>query len=222
MEDTYQNIRESDQTTNGAYFSIGITGDGYMYTHGKKFRLFQVINDSLAGLSFSISGGTAQFLIDGTSIGQGTVVQSVTGDNIVEASTLNGAVSLSHKQYLNLNSATQYGSATKIPIVTVDKYGHITAISQSNDLDFTKVIANTTNATGTYYLTGVTDNTAQNPIYSTNAYIDKDGNIYGRNFYLNGSALSTIFAPIGYPDIIPIINGNIPSPGTLNKGRMIL
>jgi hypothetical protein len=40
MESTYQNIRESDQSTNGAYFSIGITGDGYMYTHGKKFRLF--------------------------------------------------------------------------------------------------------------------------------------------------------------------------------------
>lgn len=196
MEDTYQNIRESDQTTNGAYFSIGFTGDGYMYTHGKKFRLFQIINNTLSGFTFNVSGGTAQLIIDGTTIGQGTVVQSINNDTIINATTTNGVVTLSHKQYLN--ESGQYGSATKIPIVTVDNYGHISAISQSSDLDLTKVIANAVSNTGNYYLTGVIDNTAQNPIYSTNAYIDNAGNIYGNNFYLDGEALSTLFAPLDH------------------------
>lgn len=196
MEDTYQNIRESDQTTNGAYFSIGFTGDGYMYTHGKKFRLFQIINNTLSGFTFSVSGGTAQLIIDGTTIGQGTVVQSINNDTIINATTTNGVVTLSHKQYLN--EGGQYGSATKIPIVTVDNYGHISAISQSSDLDLTKVVANAVSDIGNYYLTGVTDNTAQNPIYSTSAYIDSAGNIHGNNFYLNGEALSTLFAPLDH------------------------
>jgi hypothetical protein len=39
-------------------------------------------------------------------MGSGTVVQSVSGDTIVNATTTNGAVALTHKQYLNLNSAT--------------------------------------------------------------------------------------------------------------------
>ena len=42
VETTYQYINETDQASNDAYYSIAITGDGYFYTHGKKFRLFNV------------------------------------------------------------------------------------------------------------------------------------------------------------------------------------
>lgn len=198
IEGTYSGIKNSDQAVNAVYHSVAFTGDGYMYTHGKKFRLFLVQNEGLTGITFSITDGTAQVLIDGTSVGSGTVVTSISGDNIVCASTTDGVTTLTHKEYLNLQSPTQYGSNYQIPILTIDKYGHITAVSNGTTIDPTKVQAGTTATAGNYYLTGVTDSNAQNPIYSTNAYIDQNGNLYAASIYQNGSSLSTLFAPLSH------------------------
>ena len=201
IEGTYSGIKNADQAVNTVYHSVAFTGDGYMYTHGKKFRLFLVQNEGLTGISFNITNGTAQLLIDGVVVGSGTAVQSVTGDTIVAASTTNGAVTLTHKEYLSLNSPTQYGSNNQIPIITIDKYGHITAVSNGTTLDVTKVVANTTQTAGNYYLTGVTNSNAQNPIYSTNAYIDQNGNLYAATIYQNGSSISTLFAPMSHTSV---------------------
>lgn len=201
IEGSYAGIRDTDQTVNTVYYSIAFTGDGYLYTHGKKFRLFQITNNGVDGISFSIVNGTAAFSIDGTVIGQGTVISSVSGDNIVCASTSNGTVSLTHKEYLNINSATTYGSNVKIPIITVDKYGHITTVSEGNTIDPTKVQAGTTSTAGNYYLTGVVDSNAQNPIYNTNVYFDENGNLYANNIYYNGQAISGQFAPLSHTSV---------------------
>lgn len=201
LEGSYTGIKDSDQLVNSVYYSIAFTGDGYMYTHGKKFRLFKVDNNGVGGFQFSIDNGIARMLIDGTSIGSGTVVQAVTGDNIVVANTTNGEVSLSHKQYLSLNSPTTYGSAVKIPIITLDKYGHITNVSEGASIDVTQVQAQTTTTAGNYYLTGVTNANLQNPIYHTGVYFDNQGNLYANNIYFNGDDISGQFAPLSHTSV---------------------
>ena len=199
LESSYISIRNSDQAANPLYKSVAFTGDGYVYTHGKKFRLF-VVGNQLEGLGFSVANGTASLTIDSTVLGSGTVVQSISGDNIVNATTSNGAVTLTHHQYLNLAEPASYGSSVKIPVLTIDKYGHVTNVSESN-IDPTKVVTSSTNEIGTYYLTGVTSSNAQNPVYHNSLYFDGSGNIHAANFYQGNVALSTIFAPMSHVDV---------------------
>lgn len=196
LEGTYNGIKDSDQSVNSVFYSIAFTGDGYMYTHGKKFRLFNVINDAVNGLAFQIQNGTAQLYIDNTSVGSGTVVQSVTGDGIVTATTSNGAVTLGHAATLTAQQVGTFGSTSQIPIITVNETGHITSISNSNSIDVSKLKANATTTTGTYYPIGVTGNTLQNPTYHTSLHFDESGNLYANNLYIGNDSLSSLFAAI--------------------------
>ena len=200
LEETYIGIKNGDSSINPLYKSVAFTGDGYMYTHGKKFRLF-VVSNQLEGLGFTVEDGQAKFSIDGTVIGSGTVVQQITGDNIVAAQTLSGVTTLTHKQYLNVNDPQSYGSSTKIPTVTVDKYGHITAITENN-IDPTKIKASLANSAGTYYITGVTGNSAQNPVYANNLYFDESGNLHAGTIYQGQSPLQNIYAPIAHVNVV--------------------
>ena len=86
-ESTFTGINVPDQTLNEVYRSVAFTGDGYMYTHGKKFRLFNVDNSGVQGVAFSAVNGTVSLSIDGTTIGSGNIIQSITGDGIVTATT---------------------------------------------------------------------------------------------------------------------------------------
>lgn len=198
-ESTFTGINSPDQTLNEVYRSVAFTGDGYMYTHGKKFRLFGVNNSGVQGIAFSATNGTVSLNIDGATIGSGSIIQSITGDGIVTATTQNGATSLTHKTYIS--SPGTFGANLQVPIITVDAYGHITAITNGTTIDVSKVKANATTTTGTYYLTGVTNGNLQNPSYQTKAYFDKDGNIHANNFYLNGSTLSTLFAASSHTSV---------------------
>lgn len=199
-ESTFTGINNPDQTMNEVYRSVAFTGDGYMYTHGKKFRLFNVDNAGLQGISFSAANGTVSLSIDGATIGSGDIIQSITGDGIVIPTTQNGATALTHKTYIS--SPGTYGANLQIPIITVDAYGHISAVSNGTEINVTKVQASPTTTLGTYYLTGVTNANLQNPVYHTGAYFDNAGNIYATNFYLNGSTLSTIFAPLAHTSVL--------------------
>lgn len=201
LEGTYDGIKNRDQSLNPVYHSVAFTGDGFIYTHGKKFRLFTVENNQFEGLTFQVTNGTAGLYIDNTLIGQGTVVQSVTGDTIVTASTTNGAVTLGHAELLGSLSAGQYGSTTAIPIITVNSTGHITAIQNSGTIDVSKIRANSTTTTGNYYPVGVTNTTLQNPVYNTSLYFDENGNIYTNNVYIGNSALSSLFAPLNHTTV---------------------
>lgn len=199
IEGTYEGIKNIDQSMNPVYRSIAFTGDGFVYTHGRKFRLFTVNNDVVQGLSFQIQDGLAGLYLDGTALGTGQVVQSITGDGVVNATTANGVVTISHSTTLNQSST--YGSATQIPIITVNQTGHITAIQNSGTIDVSKIRANATSTVGSYYPIGVTDNTLQNPLYNSNLFFDENGNIYATNFYIGNSALSTLFAPVSHTSV---------------------
>lgn len=201
IEGTYNGIKNRDQAVNPVYYAIAFTGDGFLYTHGRKFRLFNVVDNAVDGLQFQITNGLAGLYIDGTSVGTGTVLQSIQGDGIVTASTANGAVSIGHAEFLTDQQAGSYGSATQIPIITINKSGHITAIQNSTNIDISKIRADATTTTGQYHPVGVTDNTLQNPVYQTNFYFDGSGNVHGLNYYLNGTQLSEIFAPIAHVNV---------------------
>lgn len=198
MEGTYAGIKNTDQAVNPVYRAIAFTGDGYLYTHGKKFRLFNVANDVIEGLLFQVENGVAGFYIDGVSIGTGNVVQSVTGDSNITATTVNGAVTLEHNNVLTAAQAGSYGSSSQIPIITVNQSGHITSIANSSTIDVSQLRANPTTTAGQYHPVGVINSNLQNPSYQTNFYFDGSGNVYGSNFYLNGTQLSQLFAPISH------------------------
>lgn len=211
IEGTYDGIKNRDQAVNPVYYSVAFTGDGFLYTHGRKFRLFNVINDAIEGLSFQVSNGLAGVYIDGTSLGTGNVIQAIIGDGIVIASTTNGVTSIGHATTLTQQQTGSYGSATQIPIITVNEGGHITAISNSSTIDISKIRADVTTTTGQYHPVGVTDDTLQNPLYHSNFYFDGSGNVYGNNFYLNNQALSAIFAPLTHTSVeaTDIISGHV-------------
>ena len=201
IEGTYDGIKNIDQAANPVYYAVAFTGDGYMYTHGRKFRLFNVINDEVEGLLFQVQNGVAGFYIDGTAIGTGNVIQSVTGDGIITAQTTNGSTTVGHSTFLTQQQASTYGSATQIPIITVNESGHITAIQNSGTIDVSKIRADATTTTGYYHPVGVTDNTLQNPLYHSNLFFDENGGMYAQNFYIGSSALSSLFAPLSHVSV---------------------
>ena len=169
-----------------------------MYTHGKKFRLFTVSNDEIQGLSFQIQNGIAGVYIDGAAIGTGSVIQSITNDGIITTSTTNGITTVGHSVFLTQQQATSYGSATQIPIITVNESGHITNIQNSGTIDISKIRASATTTAGYYHPVGVTDDTLQNPFYHSSLFFDESGNVYANNYYIGASALSSLFAPIAH------------------------
>ena len=196
IEGTYQGIKNRDQAVNPVYYSVAFTGDGFLYTHGRKFRLFNVINDEVEGVIFQIQNGVAGLYIDGASLGTGNVVQSIANDGIITSSIADGIATIGHAEFLT--EASTYGSSTQIPIITVNKSAHITAISNSSTIDISKIRADATTTTGQYHPVGVTDNTLQNPIYQNNFYFDGLGNVHAANYYIGNSALSELFAPLSH------------------------
>ena len=201
IEGTYQGIKNRDQAVNPVYYSIAFTGDGFLYTHGRKFRLFNVVNDEVEGVIFQIQRGVAGLYIDGTSLGTGNVIQSITNDGIITSSITEGVATIGHAEFLTENQASTYGSSTQIPIITVNKSGHITAISNSTTIDISKIRADATTTTGQYHPVGVTNNTLQNPLYQNNFYFDGQGNVHANNYYIGNNALSELFAPLSHTSV---------------------
>lgn len=199
IEGTYQGIKNRDQAVNPVYYSVAFTGDGFLYTHGRKFRLFNVVNDEVEGVIFQIQNGVAGFYIDGTSLGTGNVIQSVSNDGIITSSVADGVATIGHAEFLTESQASStYGSATQIPLITVNKSGHITSISNSDTIDISKIRADATTTTGQYHPVGVTNNTLQNPLYQNNFYFDGAGNVHATNYYIENKTLSELFAPISH------------------------
>ena len=80
--------------TSAIYRSIVFTEDGYLYTHGKFFRIL----DATAAFSATYANNIVS-LKDGagnTFVSFDRGIHSVTGDTYVSATTTNGAVTLTH------------------------------------------------------------------------------------------------------------------------------
>lgn len=202
LEQQYPGVVGSNANAAG-YLSISITDDGYFYTHGQKFRLYKVVNNVVEGLSmqWATGSGNLQLLDGSTELASVAVVGNILGDSIITATRDSNDAkkyTLTHKQPQNLTAAS-YGANSALnsiamPTLTVDSYGHVTAISTIT-IDATKVkAAALTNENGYYYLIGTTGTDIQQPKYNSNIKIDKDGNLLATAIYENGTLLSNKYA----------------------------
>ena len=205
LESSLSTIQSLNPAENPSYRSIAITDDGYFYTHGRKFRLYRVTSSGVQGLGLEWDSQDGKLnLTDGqTIVDQIDAVHTISGDSIITATrgtNNHGLYTITHAQPQNLVTNTTYGSnsalnTVNIPSITIDSYGHITAISNIT-VDATKVKASVIGDSDNnhYSIIGVNGDSIQSPKYYTNTYIDKDGNIYEGNTALVNKYAAKAFA----------------------------
>lgn len=114
--------------TSAIYRSIVFTEDGYLYTHGKFFRIL----DATAAFSATYADNIVS-LKDGagnTFVSFNRGIHSVTGDTYVSATTTNGAVTLTHATPITAGSVGPTAASSTsivVPRLTYNAAGHLTA-----------------------------------------------------------------------------------------------
>lgn len=145
--------------TSAIYRSIVFTEDGYLYTHGKFFRIL----DATAAFSASYSNNIVD-LKDGagnTFVSFDRGIHSVTGDTYVSATTTNGAVTLTHATPITAGSqgpTANSSTSIVVPRLTYNAGGHLTAAS-AYTATLNQVQTNIS-STGVQYLTFASSSTA--------------------------------------------------------------
>lgn len=137
--------------TSAIYRSIVFTEDGYLYTHGKFFRIL----DATAAFSATYANNIVS-LKDGagnTFVSFDRGIHSVTGDTYVSATTTNGAVTLTHATPITAGSVGPTAASSTsivVPRLTYNAAGHLTeATTYTATLNQVQTDVATT---GTYYL----------------------------------------------------------------------
>ena len=145
--------------TSAIYRSIVFTEDGYLYTHGKFFRIL----DASAAFSASYSNNIVD-LKDGagnTFVSFDRGIHSVTGDTYVSATTTNGAVTLTHATPITAGSVGPTAASSTsivVPRLTYNAAGHLTAATTWT-ATLNQVQTNIS-STGVQYLTFASSSTA--------------------------------------------------------------
>ena len=145
--------------TSAIYRSIVFTEDGYLYTHGKFFRIL----DATAAFSATYANNTVS-LKDGagnTFVSFDRGIHSVTGDTYVSATTTNGAVTLTHATPITEGSVGPTAASSTsivVPRLTYNAAGHLTAAATWT-ATLNQVQTNIS-STGVQYLTFASSSTA--------------------------------------------------------------
>ena len=145
--------------TSAIYRSIVFTEDGYLYTHGKFFRIL----DATASFSATYANNIVS-LKDGagnTFVSFDRGIHSVTGDTYVSATTTNGAVTLTHATPITAGSVGPTAASSTsivVPRLTYDAAGHLTAATTWT-ATLNQVQTNIS-STGVQYLTFASSSTA--------------------------------------------------------------
>lgn len=145
--------------TSAIYRSIVFTEDGYLYTHGKFFRIL----DATAAFSATYANNIVS-LKDGagnTFVSFDRGIHSVTGDTYVSATTTNGAVTLTHATPITAGSVGPTAASSTsivVPRLTYDAAGHLTAATTWT-ATLNQVQTNIS-STGVQYLTFASSSTA--------------------------------------------------------------
>ena len=190
-------------STGDVYRSVIFTEDGYLWTHGKYFRLFpDAANIFTASYSNNIvtlsdSGGKALGTFD-----RGVV--SLTGDTMVPVAGSNGVLTISHA-VSSVTAGSQGPTSTSnttisVPRLTYDTYGHITAAS-SQTATLNHVLSSVTTTNADHYITfsdTSTTGTAQVYQAANLKFNPSTGALYATSFYRNGTEIGSIYAPISH------------------------
>lgn len=146
--------------TSAIYRSIVFTEDGYLYTHGKFFRIL----DATAAFSATYADNIVS-LKDGagnTFVSFDRGIHSViTGDTYVSATTTNGAVTLTHATPITAGSVgptADSSTSIVVPRLTYNAAGHLTAATTWT-ATLNQVKTNIS-STGVQYLTFASSSTA--------------------------------------------------------------
>ena len=145
--------------TSPIYRSIVFTEDGYLYTHGKFFRIL----DATAAFSATYANNIVS-LKDGSGTTFVTFdrgVHAISGDTYISATNTNGSVALAHATTITAGSVgPTVASSTSIvvPRLTYNEAGHLTAVS-TQTATLNQVQTNIA-STGVQYLTFASSSTA--------------------------------------------------------------
>lgn len=191
-----------------AYQSIAFTGDGYLFTHGQYFRIFN--NDASNILKFVSDATNTVTVKDYNGVLVGTLdigIRSITGTSPINASTTNGVTTITHATTMTAGSVGPGASSNTsivVPVIGYNVYGHITSAgTQTATLNN---VLSTLDDTGNvnYYLTG-TASSATNTGTLVNAsdiyFNPSTGVLRAPILYEGSSAISTLYAPIAHTSV---------------------
>lgn len=146
-------------TTSPIYRSIAFTEDGYLYTHGKFFRIL----DASAAFSATYANNIVS-LKDGSGTTFVTFdrgVHAISSDTYISATNTNGSVALAHETTITAGSVGPTAASSTsivVPRLTYNAAGHLTAAS-TQTATLNQVQTNIA-STGVQYLTFASSSTA--------------------------------------------------------------
>ncbi len=188
--------------------SIVFMEDGYLWTHGQYFKLF---NDSANPLFTSVLTDNTITITDATSkliTSFNVGVVSVTGDSIINATTTDGETTLSHSKPFAANQTigpTDNSNTTIIvPQITFSAYGHYSSVT-NRTATLNNVLASNADATNTthYLLGSAASTTATEAIYKTSkiTFNPSNGLFSAITIQENGTNLASKYAPLSHTTV---------------------
>ena len=191
-------------TTSPIYRSIAFTEDGYLWTHGRYFRIFDATTPFTANLTNNVISLKD---VSGTELVNFNVgVTAVSASNGVSATTTNGSVSITHGNS-SLSASTLGPSAASdqtiaVPRIVTDARGHVITGSTSHTATLNKVKTNATTTNANHFLTfsssSTTNNSEELSKVSTVYVNPSTGGLYATSLFQNGTNISSIYAPISH------------------------
>lgn len=139
--------------TSPIYRSIVFTEDGYLYTHGKFFRIL----DATSAFSATYANDIVS-LKDGSGTTFVTFdrgVHAISGDTYISATDTNGSVALAHATTITAGSVGPTAASSTsivVPRLTYNAAGHLTAAS-TQTATLNQVLSAPTTTGTTHYLT---------------------------------------------------------------------
>lgn len=186
------------ETDNPAYKSVAFTDDGYIYTHGKVFKID--LYDGAGLTDFSRDGLTANVTVSGVTKSMTLPSLTTTTSDIITLSnpTGNGNYSIAHGN--KLSAAGSFVSSVSNYQLTptganYDTYGHITSIKTGTAVHLDYVARTADNATTTTLPLFFGNSTTGVVNYNTNiSVIPSSGTIQATIFKENGTSLADKYA----------------------------
>lgn len=186
------------ETDNPAYKSVVFTDDGYIYTHGKVFKID--LYDGAGLTDFSRDGLTAKITVSGVTKTMVLPSLTTTTSAIITVSnpTGDGNYSIAHGN--KLSAAGSFVSSVSNYQLTptganYDTYGHITSIKTGTAVHLDYVARTADNATTTALPLFFGNSTTGAVNYNTNInVIPSSGTIQATIFKENGTSLADKYA----------------------------
>lgn len=140
------------------YNSVVFTEDGYLFTHGKYFRILP--NDATQTIkSGTASSGTVSITdYNGVALGSINVgVTSVTTSGIISGTLASGAIGITHSDSslaaTTLGASAAANTTISVPKIITDQYGHLVTGSTHYIATLNNVLTEVSTSASTHYIT---------------------------------------------------------------------